>query len=86
MAIRNALNLITDGRKQLPDNYRGIIALKVFNGSLLLRHIQKRIQNNEYRMVAAILAIDNNYLFPIKNALHNDIPNGVLNTPSHLFL
>lgn len=32
--------------------------------------------------IAAIIIIDNNYLFPIKNELHSDIPDAVLNVSS----
>jgi hypothetical protein len=82
--IRNALNLITDARKQLPDHFRGIIALKMFNGSLILNHIIKRIQQTEYEMIAAIIVIDKNRLFPVKNKLHMYISDAVLNVPSSL--
>lgn len=85
-AIRNTLNLITDARKQLPNYYRGIIALKMFNGYIVLNHILNRIKNNEYSRIAAIIVVDNNGLFPIKNRLHNDISDAVLNVPSFLFI
>jgi hypothetical protein len=84
--IRNALNLITDARKQLPDRLRGLIALKMFNGSMILNHVIKRLQQKEYEKIAAIIIIDNNYLFPIKNELHRDIPDAVLRVPSSLII
>jgi hypothetical protein len=83
-AIRNALNLITDARKQLPDHFRGLIALKMYNGSMILNHMVKRIQQLEYEKIAAIIIIDNNRFFPIKNGLHSDIPDAVLNVSSSL--
>jgi hypothetical protein len=83
--IRNALNLVTDARKQLPDHFRGLIALKIFNGHIILNHMNKRIQQAEYDNVTAIIVIDNNYLFPIRNRLHNDISDAVLSIPSSLF-
>jgi hypothetical protein len=82
--IRNALNLITDARKQLPDHFRGLIALNMFNGSLIWKRIIDRIQQKEYEKIAAIVIIDNNHLFPIKNGLHSDIADAVLNVPSSL--
>ena len=51
--IRNALNLITDARKQLPVHLRGLIALKMFNGCAILDHIIKRIQQKEYEMIGS---------------------------------
>jgi hypothetical protein len=76
--MRKALNLVTDARKQLPDHFRGLIALKMFNGSIILNHMNKRIQQAEYEKVVAIIVVDNNHLFPIRNRLHNDISDAVL--------
>jgi hypothetical protein len=82
--IRNALNLITDARKQLPENFRGLIALKIFDGLKILKHIVERIRQREYENIAAIIIIDNNNLFSIKNELHTDVTDEVLNVPSSL--
>lgn len=82
--IRNALNLVTDARKQLPDHFRGLIALKMFNGSIVLNHMNKRIQQSVYENIAAIIVIDNNHLFPIRNRLHIYISDAVLSVPSSL--
>jgi hypothetical protein len=82
--IKNAVNLITDARKQLPEHLRGLIALKMLNGCMILDHIIKRIQQTKYEKIAAIIIIDDNGVYPIANKLHNDIPDAVLRVPSSL--
>ena len=84
--IKNALNLITDARKQLSEHSRGLIALKMLNGSAILNHIIKRSEGQleKYEKIVAIIIIDDNRLYPITNKLHNDIPDAVLRVPSFL--
>lgn len=59
--IKNALNLITDARKQLPEHSRGLIVLKMLNGRMILDHIVTRFQK-KYEKIAAIIIIDDNGL------------------------
>lgn len=81
--VRNISKLLMDGRKKLPDNYRGIIAIKVFDTSLL-KSIIPRIKNVKYRTIIAVIAIASTNAFIIKNNTHNDIPNEILKIPTLL--